>query len=319
MNKSYLPSKKIWVLIGSIIIIAVVFFIFSNRSSQDRPASTFTQSDGTEVQLRDSDNDGLEDWEESLWNTDPNNPDTDGDGVSDGDEVEQGTHPKIPGPNDAVDQRRISAIYNQDAKVRENLTREAWEDLLPYMASYISLSGEKEISANELDELSEEVARRAKEKGDEIDRRSREDLQVINDTTFDELDAYFTDFSATSNEYYANTEIDDELLLFAQATAEEDTKEEMLVGLEVIATDYRALASDLQNIAVPEELSRLHLEIINNYLAIAQAVENMSALEEDPMRAMVGVERYRELANINVEVTSALGTEIGDLTRTLLE
>ncbi len=36
----------------------------------------------------DSDSDGLKDWEETLWGTDPKNPDTDGDGTEDGSAVE---------------------------------------------------------------------------------------------------------------------------------------------------------------------------------------------------------------------------------------
>ena len=36
---------------------------------------------------RDTDGDGLLDWEESLWDTDPNNKDTNGDGVSDSVEI----------------------------------------------------------------------------------------------------------------------------------------------------------------------------------------------------------------------------------------
>lgn len=45
----------------------------------------------------DSDNDGLKNFEEYLYNTDPNNPDTDGDGYLDGNEVEHGYDPTIPG------------------------------------------------------------------------------------------------------------------------------------------------------------------------------------------------------------------------------
>jgi len=57
----------------------------------------------TEAQL-DSDNDGLKDWEEKLWGTDPNNPDTDGDGVKDGEELKQGRDPLKPGPDDKLAQ-----------------------------------------------------------------------------------------------------------------------------------------------------------------------------------------------------------------------
>jgi hypothetical protein len=46
---------------------------------------------------RDSDNDGLLDWEEAYYGTDPFNPDTDGDGFLDGEEVMGGYDPLGPG------------------------------------------------------------------------------------------------------------------------------------------------------------------------------------------------------------------------------
>lgn len=46
--------------------------------------------------LVDSDNDGLTDMNETLYGTNPNNPDTDGDGYSDGDEVKNGYNPNGP-------------------------------------------------------------------------------------------------------------------------------------------------------------------------------------------------------------------------------
>lgn len=44
----------------------------------------------------DEDGDGLSNWEEFLYGTDPLNPDTDGDGVPDGQEVQQGSIPTDP-------------------------------------------------------------------------------------------------------------------------------------------------------------------------------------------------------------------------------
>ena len=55
-----------------------------------------------ELANKDSDNDKLKDWEETLWKTDPNNPNTDGDGTPDGQEVKGGRNPTIPGPNDSL-------------------------------------------------------------------------------------------------------------------------------------------------------------------------------------------------------------------------
>lgn len=45
----------------------------------------------------DTDADGLSDYIENIYGTDPNNPDTDGDGYKDGEEVESGFDPLVPG------------------------------------------------------------------------------------------------------------------------------------------------------------------------------------------------------------------------------
>ncbi len=64
----------------------------SLASSEDAISSALIASAS-----KDSDGDGLPDWEEQLRGTDPHNPDTDGDGVSDGQEVAQGRDPLTPG------------------------------------------------------------------------------------------------------------------------------------------------------------------------------------------------------------------------------
>jgi len=50
----------------------------------------------------DDDNDDLNNADEALWGTDPDNPDTDGDGFNDGAEVANNHNPTIAGPNDEL-------------------------------------------------------------------------------------------------------------------------------------------------------------------------------------------------------------------------
>lgn len=50
----------------------------------------------------DIDKDGLLDYEEVIYGTDPLNPDTDGDGFLDGEEIASKRNPLIPGPNDEL-------------------------------------------------------------------------------------------------------------------------------------------------------------------------------------------------------------------------
>ncbi|TSC90630.1 MAG: Rhs family protein [Parcubacteria group bacterium Gr01-1014_2] len=56
----------------------------------------------------DSDNDGLCNYEEYIYRSDPFNPDTDGDGFLDGEEVASGHSPTKPGPDDFLSNINIT-------------------------------------------------------------------------------------------------------------------------------------------------------------------------------------------------------------------
>jgi len=62
----------------------------------EKTLGEFMRAGVTEEEI-DTDKDGLPDYMENLYGTDPNNPDTDGDGYKDGEEVESGYDPLISG------------------------------------------------------------------------------------------------------------------------------------------------------------------------------------------------------------------------------
>lgn len=87
--------KKIVVAIFIVVIaLFVSVAVVGSRSSPKTIGENALFASGETAPLpKDSDGDGLMDWEELLWGTDPHNPDTDGDGISDGDEVSEGKNP----------------------------------------------------------------------------------------------------------------------------------------------------------------------------------------------------------------------------------
>ncbi len=125
-------QKRFLVLIGIVVLVVgfgvLLLLVLGSRSSSDSEVVLNNQSntenpvveEGGVQSVRDSDNDGLADWEERLWKTDPNNPDTDGDGTSDGDEVLLGRNPLKPGPDDVGENSLL--VTNPDyATIREKV------------------------------------------------------------------------------------------------------------------------------------------------------------------------------------------------------
>lgn len=100
-----LHIKKIPVVtIVVAIIFAVALLLFIGVYSKKGALSQINLLGGRETTIEsqniDTDNDGLKDWEEDLYKTDPLNPDTDNDGYLDGEEINSGHNPLVKGPDD---------------------------------------------------------------------------------------------------------------------------------------------------------------------------------------------------------------------------
>jgi hypothetical protein len=93
-RSSLLPSKKFLTSLGIVVILVVVIVILPRIVREKKFQSTRTFDDTVTFEVtvgdivdNDADKDGLEDWEEALWGTNPLDPDTDGDGILDGAEI----------------------------------------------------------------------------------------------------------------------------------------------------------------------------------------------------------------------------------------
>lgn len=97
---------KIKFIIASLAIVAVGFLAVGVRFLRTTLAQNAqlipSKSEGVGDPEKDTDKDGLDDIEESYWNTDFQNPDSDEDGFLDGEEVTSGHDPLKQGPDDLL-------------------------------------------------------------------------------------------------------------------------------------------------------------------------------------------------------------------------
>ena len=122
-------SKKFSVLVAIFVLFAgVIFGGFLVLKSKSGSASISQQigyllnvngnNSGSENDS-DTDNDGLKNWEEKIYGTDPDNPDTDSDGYLDGEEVASGYDPAKKAPNDEL----LGGNAQNPRPLPKNLTR----------------------------------------------------------------------------------------------------------------------------------------------------------------------------------------------------
>jgi len=88
------------------IILAIGLILFISAYSKKEAFSQINLWGGKETIItsnnKDTDNDGLKDWEENLYKTDLLNPDTDADGYLDGEEINSSHNPLVKGPGDEL-------------------------------------------------------------------------------------------------------------------------------------------------------------------------------------------------------------------------
>ena len=216
-----LLGKKLRLVIFGLLLIAILGFLVSQPNNTKYDTSMLTTESTSALHLtsvsklinKDSDKDGLKDWEEGLWSTDLNNPDTDGDGTNDGDEVDDNRNPNLPGPDDELNQGFVlQKKENNNENFEEDLTA---TDLFSQnlFGEYLSLRGSgQHISDTAKSSLVTSVIEDTLDT--EINKQYKiSDLNIVEDNSAVALKKYGNDFISIT-QLYSQDLTEDEVDVF---------------------------------------------------------------------------------------------------------
>lgn len=249
---------------------------------------------------KDTDNDGLKDWEEILWKTNPDNPDTDGDGTTDGDEIKQNRNPLVAGPDDSFDLKSLSSKTPTE-KENNNLVQ---EEMSRSFSEYIKLkeeegggklneSAQEELASRFMDIFTEEVVNKYKES----------DIKISNDDTKEAIKNYGNELGSTVDKYKIQ---ENEIEIFQRIIQEmkdentpNDQRASTLSKLGSIADLYGSAAKDMLKISVPISFKKEHLDLMNNFENLAVSLKDMQMAYDDPIVTLRGLyNHYIEVNNV---------------------
>lgn len=303
----YLPSKFfIAVAASTLFIISGGYFVFfyesrsTNQESRGERARPLAAQKG-EASLfadKDADNDGLKDWEEVLWHTDPQKADTDGDGTNDNDEVLAKRDPTKAGPNDHIDQPPltkggIGEVNNSTESEPDTLTEQLARDFgEAYMRQKF---GKGEVDGEYLSKiLFSDITKKLTEKNEENKEVpdiffKTSDFSVSADSSRSAFRRYFNALGDVFSKP-RNTPNQNELEFFSDAIAGKDEKrfEELLAYRD----SYRMLVEGMKTIIVPEVMMPSHVHMANSFWRLSMIVERMSEFEKDPIEGIAASNAY---------------------------
>ena len=287
-----LSKKKFRFLIFGLLLVVVIGFVASqpNKIHYGVTGTLLANNLNRESQIKileninkkDTDNDGLKDWEEILWNTNPKDPDSDGDGTKDGDEIETGRDPLKKGPNDEVDNKPF--VQSTNTNTFKNLTNtDVFAQNL--FTQYLSLRGSnKSIDDVDKNLLVSSVVDTVLNK--KLSKKYKiADLNIVNNTSSVILKKYGNDF-ARIIQSYADDLQQNELEVFERMLKTENQEDAMYLNNS--SAVYDSAINELRVIEVPNDLAFVHLDILNSYVAVSIALKDMSMALDDPIRGLNG-------------------------------
>lgn len=303
---AYLPNKKIWFLVVFILLIFAGWFYFSSYKNKqvqhiaEKEKSLLAVALDTTSQLdADTDGDGLKDWEELLWKTDPNKADTDGDGTPDGEEIKLGRDPLKPGPNDKISDK-------EDLVAQEKAISDSKQNTLTagyarkFFTEYMALKTQKgELTdldkKNLVDSLMLEMDKNLKTKDIySISNIKIVDSQKINMEEYSQKikKILVEDKSIKENEVAVFNRLMENL---KNKKPGEDYKVDAKKLLDV-AEVYHQAAVKLVSLETPDKLAKDHLHIVNGLNNMQEELKLMASAVDDPIKGLAGFRLYKREA-----------------------
>lgn len=313
----HVPSKKIFFLIIACAVgvsaIGAAVYATKNTAGQDKKArdsSLIYGGDSKTMDIieqtlknnstADSDQDGLLNWEETLWGTDANNSDSDGDKTKDGEEVKLSRNPAKAGPDD-----KLSTTVSGQGTVKKAAPLENTQTAKLSRELFANYMEAKRLGVPLNAGIQNQIIQQTfsdKSLGLSAKRYSVADIKVAATSAtsggvvlVSDVKKYGNDLgkailagssSATGPAQSSASEIE---ILFAAITEE---KPEEISKLAPIVRDYTVTLNQLAQVEVPKDLLGYHLELLNNMSRLLTDIKSFQLIFDDPMVGLVGINNY---------------------------
>ena len=277
--KNYLPSKKFQAIILIIIVFVTLFFtikgivslVKSKKLTSKEPAKITI----SEVIQKDSNSNGIPDWEEYLWGLNPN---------KNGPENKEFILAKKK--TIADNNGNPSADNSQVITDNEALSRE-------FFAAIVSLQQTGSLNDESLGVITNAI-------GSNVKAIEIKDIYTYNMMTI------VNDSPTANNTYqdnlsklvtkYQDADIGNELTFIVQGLNNKDPQ--ALYAAQTVAIAYQNFGKEFIKVPVPKAIANLQLSAANNYEKTGQTIHDLTTMLNDPLGGMKGLLNYKKYNDI---------------------
>ncbi|MFZ2500499.1 MAG: hypothetical protein WAW90_00745 [Minisyncoccia bacterium] len=299
-------------LFSVVLIVGAYLFARGVESPQSAQASTETALLKA-IASKDSDSDGLPDWEESLYGADAHIADTFHLGMTDGEAVAKGLIvPKAiadiaiatstVAANDGVDYAALGLKPPTKGTVTDSFAK----SFFPLYLDARQANGGADLSETQINDLANKaVSQLTASIAPAPDFKLVKDI-VVSGSGADAMKAFAVNAEAilTKNTVDAKegmTDID----YFKNAVLNGDKT--AYSHLASISKMYRNSAAGLAMLPVPRELATSGILFINTLMRLSEINADFARAESDPLAAMLALQQYQEVAKAFLQSSADIG------------
>jgi hypothetical protein len=298
----YLPSNKFLIIVGIVLIVGIaIYAIFFMASSGQSFATTGDKNNIplkvenqtiTELVQKDSDGDGVPDWEESLWGTDPN---------------KKMTFDNMPDATYIENKKKDLKIEDTSQASDQNLT-ETDKFAREFFASYTAMKASGQVNKDDIDSFSNSLGQNIVDPN-LIDRYKDTDLKINDNDNSDTQQQYYSDIKNLFKSYQVEG-LGNELNIINKGLTSNSTDSTDYAQLSKIATAYQDFAQKAMQLSVPDSLSQYNLDIANSANNTGVSVLNMEKIVDDPIIGLSGLSQYQKYSDALVKAVGDLETAL---------
>ncbi len=265
--------------------LAVVFFVKRGLSPQKKannnPALVSIEGKVLEELVnKDSDLDGVLDWEEGLFGTDPHKKDTDEDGVADDAEIEnlksQAGKKEKGGPLLELDEKNLTET--------DKFSRE-------FFSTVATLNQNGVIDQAVMDQLGTALAQRIQNSTPRKIYQLSE-IKIIKDDSIKAIQTYGETLINMQSKYAVKHGVTDVLRKFI--VDEENVDVGVLSELDPIISQKNKLKNAMVKMGVPQSIATLHLNVINSLEILVENVRDIQLYDTDVILSLSAISQYEE-------------------------
>jgi len=314
--------KKINIIVGILVLLIGIalggYLVLKSRTGQADQLSQIAQTLKDQPIIDDIDHDGLKDWEEKVYGTNPGHPDTDKDGYLDGEEVAAGYDPTKPAPDDKlVSQTTPSQATrpepgNLTQLLAYTLSNQLKFDQPPMLATAQNIDSLEQVLETAIDEKIIEALQKSSTHllAEFIPDYKEEQIKTTSDNSLAAIRNYAKEASQKIGVIDSCQECENKTFKTDAQVIQECIETKNYQRVNCLTNSYLQAYQELLKITVPTDWLDIHKKLLSVFWGFHKVYQLIPEYEKDPLKGIIVLEKFGEISKDFAEVLQEMKIDL---------